>query len=85
MPTVRHELTDFERGQICGASTAGLSQAQIASLLKFPKSIIQKVLKNPQPDRDARTGRPLGLSKRGERHILYEIRKNPKISYQKLR
>src|SRR5438067_9838041 len=84
MASPRRELSDFERGKIIGASDAGENQSQISRRYGFPRTTVQSVLTNPNPDRSARTGRRKSLDERDERRILREIRKNPKISYLKL-
>jgi len=84
MPVVRRELTDFERGEISGLHKGGHTPTDISRILRIPRTTVNSVIQNPQPNRQARTGRPYILTERDERHILLEIRKNPKISYQKL-
>jgi hypothetical protein len=81
----RREYTDFERGTVYGLHLAGKSEREIHALTKIPKSSVHDILQNPQPDKNARTGRPKKLSKRSERLILRTVKLSPKISYTKLK
>lgn len=85
MPVVRRQLDEFERGKIFGLHLGGHSATEISTILNVPRTTIQTVIKNHRPLANTRTGRPPELTERAERRVLLELRKNPKITYQKLR
>ena len=67
MASPRRELSDFERGKIIGASDAGQNQSEVARIYDLPRTTVQSVLANPNPNRSARIDRRKSLDERDER------------------
>lgn len=74
------ELSEFQRGRICGLSIdAGWNHSQISRELGIPRQTIDNIVKafkeNGQTRPKPRSGRPPILTGRDERHLCYFVQK----------
>lgn len=89
MATIRRELTPFQRGEIVGAWKCGMSEGNIAKILKHPPSTVHKIIVTyrdcnqeiPPP----RVGRPKILTDRDNRALLRVLKKNRRTNIKELR
>jgi len=83
------ELSDFERGMIVGLHLGKKHTYQeIAAIVKRSKGAIQGVIERYMDERvittTQRSGRPTKLSKRDERQLLREVKKDRSITLEPL-
>jgi len=83
------ELSDFERGMIVGLHLGEKHTYQeIAAIVKRSKGAIQGVIERYMDERvittTQRSGRPTKLSKRDERQLLREVKKDRSITLEPL-
>ena len=69
------ELTEFEKGQINGLASSGLSNRKIAAIIKRSRNVVNNYLRDQENyGKKKSSGRPKVLSERNRRSILREVR-----------
>ncbi|CAB5384330.1 unnamed protein product [Rhizophagus irregularis] len=84
----KHELTEFERGEIIGLWKGGHSERNISEILDFPKTTIHDTImdyKNSEKISAAsRSGRPPKLAERDIRRIVRIVKEDRQQSLDEI-
>ena len=83
------ELTPYIRGKIKGFAEGGLVYSEIVKKIRKPIGTIVITLRRDkvrkQGKNQPRPGQPVVTTARDRRRILYAVKKDPRISYAKIR
>jgi transposase len=87
MTTQRKELTEFQRGEIIGAWKCDHSESEISKKLNYKKSTVHKVITTYKKGFEippSRSGRPLKITERDDRHLMQILNKNRRTNISEL-